>query len=134
MAQLFSNRACVISARAYPHDEEEFQGIVHFAERSQIVKVFVEKSRDVGNCQKQGFEKFKTKFEQFLILKALASSTSGNSLTLDMSGSSLLLFSLLVLSPPRSCGRRDIMSSGACRSFRSRPEQGSMLQDASGRD
>ncbi|CAK0825027.1 unnamed protein product [Prorocentrum cordatum] len=69
IAQLISNRACVISVRTYPYDEEEWQGIVHFAERSQIANLFDEKSRDVGNCQKQTFEKFKIKFKPLSILK-----------------------------------------------------------------
>jgi len=69
MAQLISNRACVISPPAYPRDEEEWHGIVHFAERSHIANLFDEKSRDVSNCQKQSFDKFKNKFKPLSILK-----------------------------------------------------------------
>jgi len=69
MAQIISNRACVISARSDPRDEAEWQGIVHFAEPSQMADLLVEVSRDVGGCQTRSFEKFKSRFEPVAILR-----------------------------------------------------------------
>jgi hypothetical protein len=69
MAQLISNRACVISARSDPRDEAEWQGIVRFAEPSQMADLLAEVSRDVGGCQIQSFEKFKSRFDPAAILR-----------------------------------------------------------------
>jgi len=69
MAQIISNRACVISAPSDPRDEEEWQGIVHFANVSQMGRLLDEISEDVGGCQTKSFKEFERRFKPARILK-----------------------------------------------------------------
>jgi len=69
MAQLLSNRACVISARSDPRDEAEWEGIVHFVEPSEMPQLLVHLGRDVRGCQTASFEKYKRYFDPEAILQ-----------------------------------------------------------------
>jgi len=69
MAQILSNRACVVSARSDPRDEAEWAGIVHFAEPSQMPGLIDEIGRDVRGCQTQSFEIFRKRFDPAAILR-----------------------------------------------------------------
>jgi len=69
MAQIISNRACVISAPSDPRDEEEWQGIVHFANPSQMSRLLDEISEDLGGCQTKSFNEFERRFNPTAILK-----------------------------------------------------------------
>lgn len=68
MAQLIANRACVISAHSDPRDELEWEGIIHFAEASEMAHMFQKVSEDVRGCQNSSFETFKTRFDPYAIL------------------------------------------------------------------
>lgn len=69
MAQILSNRACVVSAHSDPRDEAEWEGIVHFEEGSRMGQLVEDVGRDVRACQLASFEAFKSRFEPAAILR-----------------------------------------------------------------
>jgi len=68
MAQILSNRACVISARSDPLDEAEWEGIVHFAQPSEMPRLLEHLARDVRACQTASFNMYKRHFDPKAIL------------------------------------------------------------------
>eukprot|EP00401_Gymnodinium_catenatum_P000693 CAMPEP_0117550408 /NCGR_PEP_ID=MMETSP0784-20121206/48666_1 /TAXON_ID=39447 /ORGANISM="" /LENGTH=440 /DNA_ID=CAMNT_0005347427 /DNA_START=57 /DNA_END=1376 /DNA_ORIENTATION=+ len=62
MSFLLANKACVISARSHPGDEEAWRDIVHFEDVANTMHAFQRVKKNVRGCQESAHEAFKAKF------------------------------------------------------------------------
>ena len=60
VAQLLSNKACVISLRSHNEDEELFNGVINFT--NNVDRAFNEIKHDIRGCQMSSFHRYISRF------------------------------------------------------------------------